>query len=82
MGVPDRVFISPSGCVCWVEFKAPGREPRAIQAKMGEELKDRHQFYNWFDSRIEAIQWLMESNDIWVSRGIPMITSSGELPSA
>lgn len=30
-GVPDRIFISPNGFVFFIEFKAPGEEPRLLQ---------------------------------------------------
>ena len=31
-GVPDRVFLFPSGITLWIEFKAPGRKPSMMQA--------------------------------------------------
>jgi hypothetical protein len=31
-GVPDRVFIFPTGITLWIEFKAPGRKPTPLQA--------------------------------------------------
>lgn len=30
-GVPDRLCVFPGGAVCFVELKAPGCEPTAIQ---------------------------------------------------
>jgi hypothetical protein len=30
-GVPDRLFISPNGFIFFIEFKAPGEEPRLLQ---------------------------------------------------
>lgn len=29
-GVPDRMFIY-NGCVCFIEFKAPGKKPTSLQ---------------------------------------------------
>lgn len=31
VGVPDRLFITPGGVVFFVEFKAPGKHPTALQ---------------------------------------------------
>ena len=31
VGVPDRIVLLPSGCVAFVEVKAPGKKPRALQ---------------------------------------------------
>jgi len=33
-GVPDRLVLLPGGRLCFVELKAPGRKPRAIQKVM------------------------------------------------
>ena len=30
-GVPDRIFISPSGQVVFIEVKAPGKKPTELQ---------------------------------------------------
>lgn len=30
-GVPDRLFINPNGFIFFIEFKAPGEEPRLLQ---------------------------------------------------
>lgn len=32
-GVPDRLFITPLGKVFFIEFKAPGKKPRALQLR-------------------------------------------------
>ena len=31
VGLPDRMFLFPGGRICFVEFKAPGKKPSAIQ---------------------------------------------------
>ena len=31
--VPDRIMISPSGLVIFIEFKAPGKLPTALQSR-------------------------------------------------
>ena len=40
-GVPDRLFISPTGEVFFVEFKAPGKKPTALQQREMNEIKKR-----------------------------------------
>jgi len=37
-GVPDRVFIWPTGIVLWVEFKAPGKKITPLQARTIEKM--------------------------------------------
>lgn len=32
-GVPDRMFVTPSGKVFFIEFKAPGKKPSALQQR-------------------------------------------------
>ena len=30
-GMPDRIVLLPGGCMAFVEVKAPGKKPRALQ---------------------------------------------------
>lgn len=39
MGVPDRIVLLPGGRICFVELKASGKRPRAIQEKRIRELR-------------------------------------------
>ena len=32
-GVPDKLFLAPSGVVFFIEFKAPGKLPTALQMR-------------------------------------------------
>jgi hypothetical protein len=32
-GVPDRLFMTPTGVVFFIEFKAPGKQPTALQQR-------------------------------------------------
>ncbi len=32
-GVPDKIFLSPSGVWFTIEFKAPGKEPTTLQKR-------------------------------------------------
>ena len=38
-GVPDRLVFMPGGRVYFVELKAPGERPRALQAYRAKELE-------------------------------------------
>lgn len=40
VGVPDRIILAPGGRAIFVEVKAPGQQPRPIQMKRIEELRD------------------------------------------
>lgn len=37
-GVPDRILLFPGGHVLFVEFKAPGKKPTALQSHKHQEL--------------------------------------------
>lgn len=39
-GVPDRLILLPGGRVVFVELKAPGRKPTAIQELQHKHIKD------------------------------------------
>jgi len=49
-GVPDRIFIGPSGKVLFLELKAPGERPTALQLKRLEEIRGNKGFADWADS--------------------------------
>lgn len=38
-GVPDRIVLLPHGKIAFVELKATGKKPRALQVKRHEELR-------------------------------------------
>ena len=44
VGVPDRIFISPQGRLFFVEFKAPGKKPRANQIAEFKRLQAHGQY--------------------------------------
>jgi hypothetical protein len=58
VGWPDRIFISPSGVHVWIEFKALGQKPRAIQEYRGRLLELQGANYGWFDNIKDAINYL------------------------
>lgn len=37
-GVPDRLFITPGGVVFFIEFKAFGKKPTALQLRESREI--------------------------------------------
>ena len=39
-GMPDRMVLLPEAHIGFVEVKAPGKEPRPLQAKRHKELRD------------------------------------------
>lgn len=49
-GVPDRLVILPAGRNIYVETKAPGKKPRALQLKRHRDLRDREQDVRVIDS--------------------------------
>lgn len=49
-GVPDRLFITPEGITFFIEFKAPGKEPTALQSKELETIRAHGVPAYWADS--------------------------------
>ncbi len=39
-GMPDRMVLLPGGRIAFVEVKAPGEKPRALQGKRHRQLRD------------------------------------------
>ena len=39
-GVPDRLVLLPDGKICFVEMKAPGKKPTALQRLRYGQLRD------------------------------------------
>lgn len=39
-GVPDRMVLLPKGKIAFVELKAPGKKPRALQKKRMNQLME------------------------------------------
>ena len=48
-GWPDRLFLK-DGVAVFVEFKAPGNEPRALQAYYLQKLREQHFLAEWCDN--------------------------------
>ena len=41
-GLPDRLFIFPSGRIVFIEFKRQGERPRKMQLYIHQKLRDRN----------------------------------------
>ena len=57
-GVPDRCFISRTGAVLFLEFKAPGKKPTPIQLRMLEKLRAQGVAAGWTDTLSESMMML------------------------
>lgn len=53
-GVPDRIVLLPHGKIIFIELKAPGEKPRALQEYRAKELKKLGFRVEFIDS-VEAI---------------------------
>ena len=40
-GVPDRVLLSPTGLIIFIEFKAPSKKPSALQVDEIAQIRKR-----------------------------------------
>jgi hypothetical protein len=58
-GVPDRIVFLPGGRIVFVELKAPGKKPTALQQYQHDRLRDLGQLVVVIDSR-EGVDALME----------------------
>lgn len=54
-GVPDDLFIAPSGVHIWVEFKAAGKEPTPIQFHRLDTLLAQGAMAFWANDKDEAV---------------------------
>lgn len=68
-GVPDRLFISNTGKVFFIEFKALGKSPTALQLRelalinssMGELINSKMGSAHWADS-LESAKEIIDSH--------------------
>lgn len=56
-GVPDRLFLK-GGKLCFVEFKATGKKPRALQMKWLEDLSAAGFHATWVDDAERGKEYL------------------------
>lgn len=57
-GVPDRLVCLPGGQVIFVELKAPGKTPTALQERQQEKLRSLGFDVRVIDSKA-AVEWLI-----------------------
>lgn len=50
-GVPDRILIFPGGLVTFLELKAPGKRPTALQVAIRRGMEERGAVVSWADSK-------------------------------
>ena len=50
-GVPDRVLIFPHGLVTFIELKAPGKSPTALQLAVLKQMESNKAVIGWTDSK-------------------------------
>jgi hypothetical protein len=60
-GVPDRLILFPGGRTVFVELKAPGKKPTALQEAQQKKLKDLG---------FEVIYWIVNMG--WTSSSISL----------
>jgi Holliday junction resolvase len=61
--VPDRMFISLTGTIVFIEVKAPGQKPTPLQYRELERLSARCVPATWADSLITAKLFLDQHNN-------------------
>jgi len=59
-GWPDMIILGRGGRMVWVELKAPGKTPRAIQEDRIGVLRNLGQDVAWFDDLERATAWVGE----------------------
>lgn len=58
-GVPDRLVLMPCGRVAFIELKAPGKTPRALQLKRKRQL-ERLGFQVYIVDGVEQIGGILD----------------------
>lgn len=57
-GVPDRICLFPGGRMMFLEVKAPGKKPTALQLKTLERYRDLGHRAEWADSVERATRYI------------------------
>ena len=58
-GKPDRIFYK-DGKAIFIELKAPGSRPTALQLKAIEKLREKGMFADWTDDPRVAAKWITD----------------------
>lgn len=59
-GVPDRIIISPTGKVLFLELKAPGKKPTPLQEHTMKQLSRNGAKAYWTDCYVEACALILQ----------------------
>ena len=62
--VPDRLFISPTGAVIFIEFKQKGNMPTALQERELGLLRGHGVVATWSDDADSAIDFLLSRDTV------------------
>lgn len=54
-GVPDRIVLLPNGIIYFVEFKAPGKKPRALQQHVINQMRKLGQDVRVIDRKVASL---------------------------
>lgn len=71
-GVLDDLFVSPDGVHVWIEFKAKGKQPTALQTHRILELMNHKVMAFWCDNPadgIAALQRLLNASTLLLHEG-------------
>ena len=63
-GVPDRLLIFPKGLVTFVELKAPGKAPTALQLTVLKQMEGNTAVIGWTDSKAGVDGHLLAWGDL------------------
>lgn len=63
-GVPDRIVFLPGGKVAYVELKAPGKKPTALQEVQHKRLRALGQTVHVIDSREGVDELIRELSEV------------------
>lgn len=69
VGVPDRIVVLPEGKIGFVELKAPGQEPTAIQNQRMTQLRKLGCLVHVLDQREQIGEILDDIQDTSLSEG-------------
>lgn len=61
-GKPDRMFLR-NGKAVFIEFKAPGKKPTALQLRWLEQLSDMGFVATWVDNVEEGMKFIGQLGD-------------------
>ncbi len=61
-GVPDHLYLSPSGVVVFMEFKAPGKLPTPLQQREIDFINRNNGHAFWVDSIEEGKEILRKAS--------------------